>query len=50
MIDELRVQTLGHPCSAGVFTQTTDVETERNGLMTVSQRCPNDGGWMLTAF
>ena len=34
IIDALRDQIQRYACSGGVYTQTTDVEGEMNGLMT----------------
>lgn len=38
LLTELRDQTDRFACSGGVYTQTTDVEGEVNGLMTYDRR------------
>lgn len=38
MLSELREQTELFQCNGGVFTQTTDVEGEVNGLVTYDRR------------
>lgn len=38
LLDELREQVEKYACSGGIWTQTTDVEGEVNGLMTYDRR------------
>lgn len=38
LLDELREQIERYACSGGVWTQTTDVEGEVNGLLTYDRR------------
>lgn len=47
LLHELRQQIEQHACSGGVWTQTTDVEGEVNGLLTYDRRIlrPNIGQW-----
>ncbi|PLW26352.1 hypothetical protein PCANC_04290 [Puccinia coronata f. sp. avenae] len=47
MVGDLRDQAQSFSCSGGVFTQTTDVEAETNGLLTYDRRIlrPNLQKW-----
>ena len=47
LLVELKEQTSMFSCSGGVWTQTTDVEGEVNGLMTYDRRLirPNAAQW-----
>ncbi|KAM0281458.1 hypothetical protein ACHAQH_003488 [Verticillium albo-atrum] len=47
LLHELKAQIEQHACSGGVWTQTTDVEGEVNGLLTYDRRIlrPNIGQW-----
>ncbi|TKA68257.1 hypothetical protein B0A49_08019 [Cryomyces minteri] len=47
LLGELRDQTQRFACSGGVWTQTTDVEGEVNGLLTYDRRIlrPNEAQW-----
>jgi hypothetical protein len=38
LLNELKEQTILFSCSGGVWTQTTDVEGEVNGLLTYDRR------------
>lgn len=47
LLTELKEQTQLFACSGGVWTQTTDVEGEVNGLLTYDRRVlrPNETVW-----
>ncbi|KAK5149447.1 hypothetical protein LTR04_007059 [Oleoguttula sp. CCFEE 6159] len=49
LLGELRDQTQRFACSGGVWTQTTDVEGEVNGLLTYDRRIlrPNEAQWKV---